>query len=56
MDTGVVAGMLVAIKSDLGHDLSSGEQELIVSGTTVVAIIGSLSTGKLSMLSGGVQP
>jgi MFS transporter, SP family, solute carrier family 2 (myo-inositol transporter), member 13 len=44
----VVAGLLVAIKSDLGHVLSAGEQELIVSATTVGAIVGSLFAGKLS--------
>lgn len=33
-DTGVAAGVLVAIKSDLGHSLSAGEQELVVSATT----------------------
>lgn len=47
-DTGVASGVLVAIKSDLGHPLSAGEQELIVSATTVGAIVGSLVAGKAS--------
>lgn len=33
-DTGICAGLLVAIKGDLGHPLSAGEQELVVSATT----------------------
>ncbi len=48
MDTGVASGMLVAIHDDLGHVLSSGEQELIVSATTVGAIFGSLVAGRLA--------
>lgn len=47
-DTGIAAGMLVAIRDDLGHPLSAGEQELIVSSTTVGAIIGALCAGRLS--------
>lgn len=34
--------MLVAIKGDLGHPLSATEQEMIVSATTVGAIVGSI--------------
>lgn len=47
-DTGIASGMLVAIHSDLGHPLSEGEQELVVSATTVGAIIGSLIAGRIS--------
>lgn len=47
-DTGIAAGMLVAIHQDLGHPLSSTEQEIIVSATTVGAIVGSLVAGRLS--------
>lgn len=46
--TGAASGMLVAIRSDLGHPLSAGEQELIVSATTVGAILGSLFAGRLA--------
>ncbi|CAO1629124.1 unnamed protein product [Parajaminaea phylloscopi] len=45
-DTGIAAGMLVAIKGDLGHPLTAGEQEMIVSATTLGALIGSLIAGK----------
>ncbi|KDN39621.1 general substrate transporter [Tilletiaria anomala UBC 951] len=48
MDTGVASGMLVAIRGDLGHTLSSGEQELIVSATTIGAIVGSIGASSLS--------
>lgn len=41
-DTGIAAGMLVAIHQDLGHTLSATEQEVIVSSTTLGAIIGAL--------------
>ncbi|UZJ57439.1 hypothetical protein CBS101457_006759 [Exobasidium rhododendri] len=47
-DTGVAAGMLVAIHQDLGHTLSASEQEIIVSSTTVGAIVGALLAGRLS--------
>ncbi|PWN17919.1 hypothetical protein BCV69DRAFT_253510 [Microstroma glucosiphilum] len=47
-DTGICAGLLVAIKGDLGHPLSAGEQELVVSATTVGAIFGSLIAGRAS--------
>lgn len=47
-DTGIASGMLVAIHQDLGHVLSAAEQEIIVSATTVGAIIGALSAGRLS--------
>ncbi|CAO1614803.1 unnamed protein product [Jaminaea pallidilutea] len=45
-DTGMAAGVLVAVKSELGHPLSAGEQELVVSATTAGAILGSLLGGK----------
>lgn len=47
-DTGIAAGMLVAIHDDLGHSLSAREQEVIVSATTVGAICGALLGGRLS--------
>lgn len=48
IDTGIASGMLVAIHQDLGHELSSGEQELIVSATTIGAIVGSMTAGRTS--------
>ncbi|SNX82545.1 related to myo-inositol transporter [Melanopsichium pennsylvanicum] len=47
-DTGIASGMLVAIHSDLGHDLTEGEQGLIVSATTVGAILGSIIAGRVA--------
>ena len=47
-DTGIASGMLVAIHADLGHELSEGEQELIVSATTVGAILGSIVAGRMA--------
>ena len=47
-DTGIASGMLVAIHEDLGHELSEGEQELIVSATTVGAIIGAVIAGRMA--------
>lgn len=47
-DTGIASGMLVAIHADLGHELSEGEQELIVSATTVGAIFGSIIAGRMA--------
>ncbi|SOV06572.1 related to myo-inositol transporter [Ustilago sp. UG-2017a] len=47
-DTGIASGMLVAIHVDLGHELSEGEQELIVSATTVGAILGSIVAGRMA--------
>ncbi|KIS71256.1 uncharacterized protein UMAG_01156 [Mycosarcoma maydis] len=47
-DTGIASGMLVAIHSDLGHELNEGEQELIVSATTVGAILGSIVAGRMA--------
>lgn len=47
-DTGMASGMLVAIHADLGHELSEGEQELIVSATTVGAIVGAVIAGRMA--------
>jgi SP family myo-inositol transporter-like MFS transporter 13 len=44
-DTGVISAVLVNLKSDLGHPLSSNEQELITSITSGGALIGSLIAG-----------
>lgn len=38
--------MLVAIKGDLGHPLTAGEQEMVVSATTLGAMLGSIIAGK----------
>lgn len=51
-DTGIASGMLVAIHADLGHDLTEGEQELIVSATTVGAILGSIVAGRIADMFG----
>ncbi|KAN0061068.1 hypothetical protein ACQY0O_006803 [Thecaphora frezii] len=47
-DTGIASGMLVAIHEDLGHELTEGEQELIVSATTVGAIVGAVIAGRVA--------
>ncbi|OLN89792.1 Myo-inositol transporter 1-like protein 3 [Colletotrichum chlorophyti] len=44
-DTGVISAVLVSLKSDLGHELSSSEQELITSITSGGALIGALIAG-----------
>ncbi|KAI1320553.1 myo-inositol transporter [Mortierella claussenii] len=49
-DTGVIAGALLPIKEEFG--LSSQEQEFVVGGTTLGAIIGGLLAGALSDLMG----
>ncbi|KAF9208078.1 myo-inositol transporter [Haplosporangium sp. Z 27] len=49
-DTGVVAGALLPIKDEFG--LTSQEQEFVVGGTTLGAIIGGLLAGALSDLIG----
>ncbi|KAG0022618.1 myo-inositol transporter, partial [Entomortierella chlamydospora] len=49
-DTGVVAGALLPIKDEFG--LTSQEQEFVVGGTTLGAIIGGLLAGALSDLVG----
>ncbi|KAF8923815.1 myo-inositol transporter [Dissophora ornata] len=49
-DTGVIAGALLPIKEEFG--LSSQEQEFVVGGTTLGAILGGLLAGALSDLLG----
>ncbi|KAH6663314.1 general substrate transporter [Plectosphaerella plurivora] len=44
-DTGVISAVLVSLDSDLGHELSSSEQELITSITSGGALIGALIAG-----------
>lgn len=44
-DTGVISAVLVSLGDDLGHKLSSSEQELITSLTSGGALIGALIAG-----------
>lgn len=44
-DTGVISGVLVLIKSDLGHPLSSFEMELVTAITSVGGFVGSILAG-----------
>lgn len=44
-DTGVISAVLVNLGKDLGHQLSSKEQELITSITSGGALIGALIAG-----------
>ncbi|KAL6414342.1 putative ITR1-Inositol permease [Ilyonectria robusta] len=44
-DTGVISAVLVTIGDDLGHELSSHEQELVTSLTSGGALIGALIAG-----------
>ncbi|EXF76885.1 myo-inositol transporter [Colletotrichum fioriniae PJ7] len=44
-DTGVISAVLVSLKSDLGHELDSHEQELITSITSGGALIGAVIAG-----------
>jgi SP family myo-inositol transporter-like MFS transporter 13 len=44
-DTGVISAVLVNLKTDLGHVLSSSEEELITSLTSGGALIGALIAG-----------
>ncbi|KIL94307.1 hypothetical protein FAVG1_02870 [Fusarium avenaceum] len=44
-DTGVISAVLVTLGDDLGHELSSHEQELITSITSGGALIGALMAG-----------
>ncbi|KAH8669095.1 general substrate transporter [Xylariales sp. PMI_506] len=44
-DTGVISAILVSLKSDLGHELSSNEQELITSLTSGGALVGAVLAG-----------
>jgi SP family myo-inositol transporter-like MFS transporter 13 len=48
LDTGIASGMLVSLRSDLGHVLSAREQGVFVCATTVGAIAGALGAGKLA--------
>ncbi|RFU26479.1 hypothetical protein B7463_g9864, partial [Scytalidium lignicola] len=44
-DTGVISDVLVSIGADLGHHLSSNEQELITSLTSGGAFVGAITAG-----------
>ncbi|KAB2573771.1 Myo-inositol transporter 1 [Lasiodiplodia theobromae] len=44
-DTGVISSVLVVINDDLGHTLSSSQQELITSLTSGGALIGAIAAG-----------
>ncbi|KAI0102104.1 general substrate transporter [Nemania sp. FL0031] len=44
-DTGYISAVLVNVKNDLGHDLSSSEQELVTSITSAGALIGAVIAG-----------
>lgn len=44
-DTGVISAVLVSLQDDLGHVLSSKEQELVTSITSGGALIGALIAG-----------
>lgn len=44
-DTGVISAVLVSLKDDLGHELSSKEQELVTSITSGGALIGAVIAG-----------
>lgn len=44
-DTGVISAVLVSLKDDLGHELSSSEQELVTSITSGGALIGAVMAG-----------
>ncbi|KAL0932921.1 myo-inositol transporter [Colletotrichum truncatum] len=44
-DTGVISAVLVSLKSDLGHELSTSEQELVTSITSGGALIGAIMAG-----------
>lgn len=44
-DTGYISAVLVTIRDDLGHVLSSNEQELVTSITSGGALLGSCAAG-----------
>lgn len=44
-DTGVISAVLVSLKDDLGHELSSKEQELVTSITSGGALVGAIIAG-----------
>ncbi|KAA8909899.1 hypothetical protein TRICI_004336 [Trichomonascus ciferrii] len=47
-DSAVISGVLVLIKDDLGHDLSTVEKEVVTSITSLGALIGSVAAGILA--------
>lgn len=47
-DSGVISGVLVLIKDDLGHELSTVEKQLITSITALGALFGSVVAGILA--------
>jgi SP family myo-inositol transporter-like MFS transporter 13 len=47
-DTGIVGAALPLVGTDLGHELSSSEQEVITAATTIGAIPGALILGVLA--------
>ena len=44
-DTGVISSVLVIINDDLGHKLSSSQQELVTSLTSGGALVGAIIAG-----------
>jgi len=48
LDTGIISGMLVSIRDDLGHTLTSSDKELITSMTTGFAFVGGIAAGVVS--------
>lgn len=44
-DTGVISSVLVMIKEDLGHTLSSSEKEMVTSLTSGGALVGAIVAG-----------
>lgn len=44
-DTGVISSVLVMIKEDLGHTLSSSEKEMVTSLTSGGALVGAIAAG-----------
>lgn len=51
-DTGYISSALVSIGTDLGHELSYGQKELITSATSLGALIGAIFAGMLADLVG----
>lgn len=47
-DTGIVGAALPLVGTDLGHKLSTVEEEIITAGTTIGAIPGALILGVLA--------
>ena len=44
-DTGYISSVLVTLKTSLGHELSSGEQEMVTSLTSGGALVGAVFAG-----------